>query len=113
MSVAIALLPIDFRPLERFDRGTIGQVVAPTEAREFVSAAGAHGVDQPRVAVVDEVLEWISLTVLLSHEDEWYIRRGDEQRGGESRARRVDQRAQSLASRAVADLIVVLCRHDE
>src|SRR6266853_1700767 len=104
---------IESRPDEGLLALRVRDLPAPTEAREFAPAAFPHGQHEGRVAVAHEVEKWPGLAVLLSHEEQRHVRRQQQQSGAELLCFEGDERGETLATRAVAHLIVVLREYHE
>ncbi|MDR8969313.1 hypothetical protein FEP58_05702 [Burkholderia multivorans] len=79
---------------------------------EFAAAALAYGVGE-RAAIVGEELERLRAAVFFAHEQQRDLRRQQQQRGQRAQRVVVRERAQPLAERAIADLVVVLQERHE
>src|SRR5579859_3299367 len=86
----------------------IRNAVLPTKSGKLFSTSAAYCLNQSRVSVAGEVLEGRPLAVLFAHEQEW------EKRGQQVDACRqlerfkINQGGQTLASRSIPDLVVIL-----
>ncbi len=88
----------DARPLERRDILRVRNIfLFPPEMREFPSPTLSDRIDQLRVPMFDKVLKRGRFTVLLSHEEERYVRGQQHERDCDLQRVERDLCAQSIA----------------
>src|SRR5262249_39287041 len=80
---------------------------------ELFASSFPHRVDQPGIAVADEVRKRRALAVFLAHEKKRNVRRQQYSPGGELGRFEAREMDQALAAHPIADLIVVLREDDE
>src|SRR5262249_39800909 len=108
------LAPVEPRTCERLLTLRVGDVRRlPAESDELVASALAHGPAELRVVVIGEVLKGRRRGPLLALEQQRDVWRGEQQGSPDLHTLDSDQMAHALASRPVADLVVVLQAHDE